>query len=172
MRGMRILTTTAALIVAAEGAAGDDKVGSPVGVYLWHPATSRAPTDDDCRALVAEVQPSRPKAEDWLWGRVPEGAPRAVEFYLFLSETRMEPTFAAEGDYDYGSGVWDRTTAGGTTPFELTPDDNPDVTIKGTLSAPSDREVVAVTLENVPLDGKTVARTTYFCRFEDQGTAT
>ena len=84
----------------------------------------------------------------------------------------MEPTFAAEGDYDYGSVVWDRTTAGGTTPFELTPDDNPDVTIKGTLSVPLDREVVAVTLENVPLDEKTVARTTYFCRFEDQGTET
>jgi hypothetical protein len=95
-----------------------------------------------------------------------------VEFYLLLSETRMEPTFAAEGDYDYGSVVWGRTTAAGTTPFELTPDDNPDVTIKGTLSAPSDGEVVAVTLENVPLDGKTVARTTYFCRFEDQGTET
>jgi hypothetical protein len=37
MSGMRILTTTAALIVAAEGVAGDDKVGPPVGVYLWHP---------------------------------------------------------------------------------------------------------------------------------------
>ncbi|RUM96775.1 hypothetical protein EET67_16215 [Pseudaminobacter arsenicus] len=172
MRGMRILTTTAALIVAAEGAAGDDKVGPPVGVYLWHPIASRAPTDDDCRALVAEVKPSSAKTEDWLWGRVPEGAPRAVEFYLFLSETRMETTFAAEGDYDYGSVVWDRTTAGGASPFELTPDDNPDVTIKGPLSVPSDREVFAVTLENVPLDGKTVARTTYFCRFEDQGTET
>lgn len=84
----------------------------------------------------------------------------------------MEPTFAAEGDYDYGSVAWGPTDGRGTTPFELTPDDHPDVTIEGMVSAPSDSKVLAVTLKNVPLDGKTAVRTTYFCRFENQGTKT
>lgn len=144
---------------------------TPEGVFLWFPSSSKAPSNDDCRKLVDEVQPSRTKAEDWLWGRVPEGDDKDVEFYLFLSETRMEPTFAAEGDYDYGAMTWG-ATVDGTTTFVLTPDDHPDATIEGTVTMAPDGQVVEVLLKDVPLGGQSVDRTTYFCRFEETGVET
>ncbi|MFH1344347.1 MAG: hypothetical protein ABIL01_24585 [Pseudomonadota bacterium] len=143
----------------------------PQGVFLWFPKSSVAPNDDDCRTLVDEVQPSRSKAEDWLWGRVPEGDGRAVEFYLFLSEARMEPTFAAEGDYDYGAVTWG-ATVDGTTTFVLTPDYHPDTTIEGNVTVGHEAQVVELLLNDVPLNGQSVNRTTYFCRFEEKGVET
>jgi hypothetical protein len=153
------------------GASVGDPSGPPVGVYLWYPNASAMPTDQDCEKLVADVQPSRSKAEDWLWGRVPEGDSREVEFYLFLSQDRMEPTFAAEGDYDSGSVVWG-PTADGMMSFTLTPDDHPDTSIKGTIRTSPGGKVLSVTLKGIPLDGGAVDRTTYYCTFEDIGVET
>jgi len=143
----------------------------PEGVFLWFPNSSVAPSDDDCRNLVKEVKPSRSKAEDWLWGRVPEGDDKLVEFYLFLSQNRMEPTFAAEGDYDYGSVTWGATNDG-TTAFILTPDDHPETTIEGTVTVAPEGQVVEVLLKDVPMNGQSVDRRTYFCSFEEKGVET
>lgn len=144
---------------------------SPVGTYLWYPGPGGPKSDQDCRDLVARVQPTREKAEMSLWGTIPETDPAAGSFYLLLSKTRMEPTYAAEGDYDFGD-VRLGATRNGETPFELTPDDHPDVTIKGTVSAPLGSDIVTVTLRSIPLNGTTSDRTVYYCRFEDLGTET
>lgn len=144
---------------------------SPVGTYLWYPEPGGPKSDQDCRDLVARIQPTREKAEMSLWGTIPENDPGAGSFYLLLSKERMEPTYAAEGDYDFGN-VRLGVTQNGETPFELTPDDHPDVTIKGTVSAPLGSDIVTVILRGIPLDGTTTDRTVYYCRFEDPGTET
>jgi hypothetical protein len=69
----------------------------PSGVFLWYSGSPGPPSDADCMALVDAVRPSVDKAEDWLWGRVPDRPSDALEFYLFVSEDRIETTFAAEG---------------------------------------------------------------------------
>lgn len=144
---------------------------SPIGAYLWYPDPAGPQSDQDCRDLVARVKPSKEKAEASLWGRLPENDPSAGSFYLLLSETRMEPTYAAEGDYDSGD-VTLGETANGETGFTLVPDDHPDVTIQGKIVAKPGSGIVVVTLQGIPLDGSTTDRTTYFCRFEELGTET
>lgn len=141
------------------------------GVLLWYPESSAVPSDRDCRDLVARVQPSRKKAEDWLWGRVPEGSGAELEFYLFVSGTRLEPTFAAEGDYDAGTVEWGETRDG-TTSFTLTPDDHAGTRIEGTVVAREETSIVIVTLRDIPLDDGKHDRTNYYCRFEEGGTVT
>ncbi|CAH2408198.1 hypothetical protein [Mesorhizobium escarrei] len=106
-----------------------------------------------------------------LWGTIPESDPAAGSFYLLLSDDRMEPTFAAEGDYDFGN-VRLGETRNGETPFTLVPDDYPDVTVNGTIVAKPRSEIVTVTLRGIPLNGGTTDRITYYCRFEDLGTET
>jgi len=144
---------------------------SPVGAYLWFPEPGGPKSDQNCRDLVARVEPSQEKAEMSLWGTIPEGDPAAGSFYLILSQTRMEPTYAAEGDYDFGD-VQLGETRNGETPFKLVPDDHPDVTIDGTIVAKPDSEIVTVTLRGIPLDNGKSDRTVYYCRFEDAVTET
>jgi len=145
---------------------------TPLGAYLWFSGPGNPASDQDCRDLVARVKPTREKAEMSLWGTIPEGDPAAGSFYLLLSQSRLEPTYAAEGDYDFGNVMLGPTTSTGETPFKLTPDDHPDVTIEGSIVAPPDSQIVAVTWKGIPFDGGVKDRTTYFCRFEDAGTET
>ncbi|GLS28444.1 hypothetical protein SAMN04488498_1524 [Mesorhizobium albiziae] len=58
------------------------------------------------------------------------------------------------------------------TPFKLVPDDHPDVTIDGTITAKPGSEIVTVVLNGIPLDNGESDRATYFCRFDDLGTET
>lgn len=157
-------------LIPAFATAKDDGT-SPVGTYLWYPEPGGPKSDQDCRDLVARVQPTKEKAEMSLWGTIPQSDPAAGSFYLLLSKSRMEPTYAAEGDYDFGN-VRLGATQNGETPFELTPDDHPDVKIKGTVSAPQGGDIVTVVLRGIPLDGTTTDRTVYYCRFDDLGTET
>ncbi|BCH32786.1 hypothetical protein MesoLjLc_47160 [Mesorhizobium sp. L-8-10] len=161
----------ATLILPGSAVAQQPGSNSPVGTYLWYPEPGGPKSDQDCRDLVARVQPTREKAEMSLWGTIPQNDPAAGSFFLLLSPTRMEPTYAAEGDYDFGD-VRLGETRDGETPFELTPDDHEDVVIKGTVIAKPGGEIVTVILRGIPLDGDTTNRTTYFCRFEDLGTET
>jgi hypothetical protein len=138
---------------------------SPVGTYLWFPEPGGPKSEQDCIDLVDRVKPSKEKAENSLWGAVPESDPVEDSFYLILSESRMEPTYAAEGDYDFGT-VSLGTTLNGETPFTLLPDDHPDTPINGTIFAKPGSNIVVVILRGVPLDSGTTDRTTYFCRFE------
>jgi len=160
------LKKAACILLAVVGiSAADNAVASaPTGIFLWHPDQAEPPSPDDCKALVSRVRPSREKAEAWLWGRIPQGT--ELEFYLFLSEDRMEPTFSAEGDYDtgalrLGSSVGDETT------FELIPDDHPTVAIRGSIIAPTSSPVVTVVLRDVPSIDTPTNRTTYYCRFNE-----
>jgi len=139
---------------------------SPVGTYLWFPEPGGPKSEQACRDLVARVKPSKEKAEMSLWGRLPENDPSEGAFYLLLSEKRMEPTYAAEGDYDSGN-VTLGETVNGETPFILVPDDHPDTPIEGVIVAKQDSNIVIVTLRAIPLDGATTDRTTYFCRFDE-----
>jgi hypothetical protein len=164
-----MLVTTFVLPTSAVAQEGGS--GSPVGTYLWYPGPGGPKSDKDCRDLVARIQPTREKAEMSLWGTIPENDPAAGSFYLLLSKTRMEPTYAAEGDYDFGS-IRLGQTLDGETPFELTPDDHGDVTIKGTILAKPESDIVTVILRNIPLDGGSTDRTVHYCRFEDLGTET
>lgn len=143
---------------------------APAGAFLWFPGPGGPTSDQDCRDLVARVKPSKEKAEMSLWGRLPENDPSAGSFYLLVSKSRMETTYAAEGDYDSGN-VTLHETVGGKTNFTLLPDDHPDTPIKGTIISKPDRSIVIVILRGIPLDGGTKDRTTYFCRF-DEGTVT
>lgn len=78
-----------------------------------------------------------------LWGTIPQNDPAAGTFYLILTQTRMEPTYAAEGDYDFGD-IRLGATKNGETPFELTPDDHPDTTIGGSVTVSPDSDIVTV----------------------------
>ena len=165
---MRPKNAAYALLIALGMSAADDAAASsPTGIFLWYPDQAGPPSSEDCEALVSRVRPSREQAEAWLWGRIPQGT--ELEFYLFLSEDRMEPTFSAEGDYDTGE-LRLGSTVGDETAFELIPDDHPSVTIKGSIIAPTDSTVVTVVLRNVPSIDAPVERVTYYCRFTDQET--
>ena len=120
--------------------------------------------------MVAHVKPTKEKAERSLWGTIPENDPAADTFYLLLSDTKMDLTYAAEGDYDFGN-VQLGETLNGETPFKLVPDDHPDVIIQGTIVAKPDSDIVTVTWRGIPLDDIEKNRTVKFCRF-DLGTAT
>jgi hypothetical protein len=144
---------------------------TPIGVFLWFPEPGGPKSEQDCRDLVDRVKPSKEKAEMSLWGTIPEGDPSAGSFYLLLSKTRMEPTYGAEGDYDFGN-VTLGETVNGKTSFTLLPDDYPDTPIEGTIVANPGSSIVVVTLRRIPLDGGTSDRTTYFCRFDDPATET
>ena len=136
----------------------------PKGVFLWFPERGEMPSSSDCDALVQLKKPSREKAEALLWGRAPVGS--ELEFYLFLDQSRMESTYAAEGDYDTGSIRFEQTR-GDETAFQLVPDDHPTVTIEGVLIAPAGGSVIKVVLHNVPSPDGIADRVSYFCRFED-----
>lgn len=137
----------------------------PTGVFLWYPAEVTIPRSEDCDALVARVQPTVEKAEAWYFGRAPLGA--ALEFYLFLDSDRMEPTFSAEGDYDLGK-LENIRTRGDETTFELVPDDHPAEILSGSILAPKDSSLITVILRDVPTNGGTTDRTTYYCRFGEE----
>lgn len=137
----------------------------PTGVFLWYPENQIVPSSADCDALVARLKPTVEKAEAWYFGRAPLGS--ALEFYLFLDDDRMEPTFSAEGDYDLGTLRNVRTQDGETT-FDLTPDDHPSETISGSILAPEGSSVVTVILRDVPSNGSTADRTTHYCRFGEE----
>jgi hypothetical protein len=139
----------------------------PVGVYLWYPNPG-VPTNSDCEQLVDQIQPSLKKAEDLVWGRLPQSPDDSLEFYLFVTQSRIESTWAAEGDFDHGA-VRFEPTEGASTKFLLTPDDHPDVTIRGFITAPADSRTVSLNLEKIPLDdGSSRDRTTYYCRFTEE----
>jgi hypothetical protein len=175
---VHLLRVAAAVAVSFGGfghAAAASKVvseeRSPVGAYLWFPEPGGPKSDQDCRDLVAQIRPTKEKAEMSLWGTIPENDPAAGSFYVLLSDSRMEPTFAAEGDYDFGN-IRLGETSNGETPFTLVPDDHPDVTINGMIVAKPGSEIVTVILRGIPVDSTTTDRTTYYCRFEDLGTET
>lgn len=152
----------AGLLASASAAAASD---TPTGVFLWYPEQGAAPSSSDCDALVQRVRPSIEKAEAWYWGRAPFGS--ELEFYLFITGDRMEPTFSAEGDYDFGT-LRLSETVGDETSFELAPDDHPSVTISGSIVAPRDSPVVTVILRDVPANGGEADRTTHYCRFGEE----
>lgn len=133
-------------------------------VFVWYPDQAERPTSGECRNLLERTKPSRAKAEAWLWGRAPENT--ELEFYLVISEGRMDTTFAAEGDYDTGEVVWE-ATAGNVASFSLSPDDHPDMSITGTLDY-SDLPVVTVTLTGIPATNGVSDRTTHYCRVGDE----
>jgi hypothetical protein len=139
----------------------------PSGVFLWYSASPGPPSDADCMALVDTVRPSVDKAEDWLWGRVPDRPSDALEFYLFVSEDRIETTFAAEGDYDSGRVSWGPAVQG-VTEFELRPDNHPAVTVSGSITSPAGRSVLTLVLRDIPTGTGTgpVDRRSYYCRFD------
>ncbi|GAA2888857.1 hypothetical protein GGQ99_005217 [Aminobacter niigataensis] len=144
---------------------------SPVGMYLWFPGPAGPKSDNDCQALVDKVKPSREKVEQWLWGRMPNGSQGTDDLYLVLTETRMEPTFSAEGDFDFGD-VKLGPTRDGETSFTLVPDEHPGTTISGTIVAKPGGQIVTVTLRGIPLDDGKTDRTVYYCRFDEPMTET
>jgi hypothetical protein len=155
------------LAMIAVSAVDNVVASTTTGVFLWYPDKSAPPSSQDCEALVSRVRPSREKAEAWLWGRMPQEA--ELEFYLFLSESRMEPTFSAEGDYDTGE-LRLGSSVGDETAFDLIPDDHPSDTINGSIIAPTESSVVTVILRNVPTTDAPVDRVIYYCRFTDDET--
>ncbi|WP_085462374.1 hypothetical protein [Mesorhizobium australicum] len=165
----RLKPTRGLVLAMLVAGASPATAGAPTGIFIWYPDQATAPSSAGCEALVQRVRPSREKAEAWLWGRAPFGS--EMEYYLFVSDNRMEPTYAAEGDYDTGA-LRLGQTIGDTTAFELTPDDHPAVTIAGSITAPAGSAVVTVTLRDVPTTNGRSNRTTYFCRFDDAGTET
>ena len=172
MSQSRFLLAALALAVVVLGTVlAESPEETPVGAYLWYPEAGGPKSDKDCLDLVARVRPTKEKAEMSLWGTIPQEDPAFGSFFLLLSETRMEPTYGAEGDYDFGD-VRLGKTENGETPFKLVPDDDPDVTMDGTIVARPGREIVTVTLRGVPIDGGRRDRTTYFCRFEDEDVET
>ena len=172
---MRLVTIVAIAFVLAFPTAAQSAPTSAsrptLGIFLWYPG-SEAPEDDGaCQELVNQVQPSRKKLEDWIWGRVPHDSSVIEAYYLVLTENRMEPTFSAEGDYDYGA-VTFGPTVNGETQFALVPDDHPDMTIHGSIAAEPTSDVVVVTLRDVPAVGGKQDRTLYFCRFDEPAAET
>lgn len=160
---MRLRLTVPALGAALWLAgAGHALASPPTGVFLWYPERG-TPTSQDCEDVVARVGPSLEKAEAWLWGRAPFGS--ELEFYLFLSEDRMETTFSAEGDYDIGTLRLGRT-AEDETSFELIPDDHPSITVAGSIVAPQGSSTLTVILRDVPSTNGPTDRMTYYCRFD------
>jgi len=147
-----------AIVLVSVGAA----TAMPTGVYLLHPGNT-APSGADCGSLLARVRPSVEKAEAWYWGRAPFGS--ALEFYLFLSATRMETTFSAEGDYDTGE-LRNLQPKGDKTTFELVPDDHPSLVIRGSIEATRESPVLAVTLHGIPTGSGETDRVTYYCSFD------
>jgi hypothetical protein len=107
---------------------------SAVGTYLWFPGPGGPKSEQDCIDLVDRVKPSKEKAENSIWGSVPDEGRVEDSFYLMVSESRMEPTYAAEGDYDFGNVSLGKTECG-ETKFTLTPDHHPDTRINGTFIA-------------------------------------
>lgn len=134
----------------------------PTGVFLLHPG-AKAPSADDCRSLTVRVRPSLGKAEAWYWGRAPFGSD--LEFYMFLSQTRMETTFSAEGDYDSGE-LRNLQTRGDETTFDLIPDEHPAEVIRGSIRQSGDGAVLAITLYGVPTSVADTDRVTYYCYFD------
>ncbi|MCO6388920.1 MULTISPECIES: hypothetical protein [unclassified Aliihoeflea] len=136
--------------------------------YLYHPDQQEAPTEADCVAAVSRTRASTEKALASLWGRNPYGA--ELEFYLVISDGRMDTTFAAEGDYDsgtvnFGPTILDRT------PFLLVPDDHPNLRLRGEIASSPGSPVVTVILRDVPSVSGAADRTSYYCSLDD-GTVT
>ncbi len=91
-----------------------------------------------------------------------------MPYFLIISAGRIETTFSAEGDFDYGD-VKFSETRDGVTKFTLKPDEHPDNPIKGEIIARVDSQIVKVTLFGVPFDEESKDRNSYFCRFESGG---
>ena len=142
---------------------------APIGNYLWYPEPGGPKSDADCEALVNKLKPTNEIVRQWLWGQIPNTDYAHMPFFLIVSPGRIETTFAAEGDYDYGDVVFGQSYLGETT-FTLTPDDHPLERIKGKITTPDDSQIVSVTLYDVPVDNYAKDRVSYFCRFEDNGT--
>jgi len=153
---LSLLTGTASIIAGTITANA-----MPTGVFLLHPGAT-APGADDCRDLTVRVRPSVEKAEAWYWGRAPFGSD--LEFYMFLSQTRMETTFSAEGDYDTGE-LRNLQTKGDETTFDLIPDEHPAKIIKGSIRQSGDGSALAITLYGVPTSAAETDRVTYYCSF-------
>jgi hypothetical protein len=137
-------------------------------VYLLHPDQRTAPSDADCEAAVSRTGASTEKAMAFLWGRNTYGT--ELEFYLVISDGRMDTTFAAEGDYDSGTVTFGRAESG-RTPFLLVPDDHPDLELQGEIVARTGSPVSTVILRDLPSASGTADRTSYYCRVDD-GTVT
>lgn len=162
---MRPSLTAYALGVAAWlASAGHILASPPTGVFLWYPEQG-TPTSRDCDDAVTRIGPSLDKAEAWFWGRAPLGS--ELEFYLFLTEDRMETTFSAEGDYDTGT-LRLGDTVGDETTFEIVPDDHPTITISGSIVAPEGGSVVTVILRDLPSTNSPADRVTHYCRFDEE----
>ncbi len=114
---------------------------------------------------IARVRPSVERQKPWYWDA---RLGSEMEFYLFLSKTRMETTFSAEGDYDTGE-LRNLQTRGDKTTFELVPDDHPAQVVSGWIEQSRDGSVLSVTLHDVPTIAAEMDRTTYYCSF-DAGT--
>jgi hypothetical protein len=142
----------------------------PIGAYLWYPEAGGPKSDKNCLDLVARGCPTKEKAEMSLWGSIPESDPAIGSFFLLLSETRMEPTYGAEGDYDFGDVQLGKTEK--RDAVQARPGRSPGHDVDGTIVASPGREIVTVTLHGIPTDGGRRDRTTYFCRFEDEDVET
>lgn len=164
---MIIRWTAAALLTAITAVFAASASNETMGLLLY-PRQDAEPSSADCDALIATSQPSREKAEAWLSGRAPFGSD--LEFYLLISGSRMETTFAAEGDYDTGT-VKFGPADGDQTPFELVPDDHPDLVLQGAIVSAPGSPVVTVILRDVPSTSGASDRITYYCRF-NEGTVT
>ena len=92
-RAARIASFSMLSAIPAFPVGAASTIDPPTGVYLWYPQKGTAPSDSDCRDLVRNTRPSVEKAEDWLWGRVPNDPDNEPEFYLFVRQHDMETTY-------------------------------------------------------------------------------
>lgn len=171
---LRKCFTAAVLVGGLQGAtssAGAAQETAPLGSYVWYPGDGGPKTDSDCVRLVEKLKPTKEMVQQWYWGRAPKDDFSEVPYFLIVSADRMETTFSAEGDFDYGS-VKFGGTRNGETRFMLKPDEHPDTAIEGEISAPSDSQIVKVTLFRVPFDDESKDRISYFCRFQSDDVET
>lgn len=144
---------------------------TPFGSYVWYPGKDGPKSDADCVSLVKKLKPTEQKVQQWYWGRAPNDDFADIPYFLIISADRIETTFSAEGDFDYGD-VTFGVTRDGVTNFTLKPDEHPDTEIEGRLTAPSESQIVTVTLFGIPFDSESKDRVSYFCRFQSDGIET
>jgi hypothetical protein len=145
-----------------------EKESIPIGSYIWYPGKGGPKSDADCISLVEKMKPTEEQVQQWYWGRTPNNDFASMPFFLIVSAERIETTFSAEGDFDYGDVKFEETREG-ETKFLLKPDEHPDNTIVGKITAHSDSQIVKVTLFAIPLDEESKDRVSYFCRFQSGG---
>lgn len=140
----------------------------PFGNYVWYPGKDGPKSDADCKSLVTRLKPTNEQVEQWFWGRAPNNDRAETPFFLIVTPGRIETTFSAEGDFDYGD-VRFGETDNGETAFTLKPDDHPNELVKGKITAKIDSDIVTLTLYGVPYDDESKDRVSYFCRFDSPG---